>query len=209
MLTSTVLYPLTTALTIVLLVEAIIYTWAGVSDFFDDFHRKPPLWVYVNGRLNARNWSLYKQGHKMHAGLTLLLGLVALNGLIEGFVSQFEMELIFVGLAMLFSTLLSMMIPTKRMTFFFLAIAPEFWLQVVMFILFADLIRPQVIGLCVILNLWGVFVYVRKTCRMDELPQTYEQFRQDLVAAGDTESFIKFMDKVAGHQPSPSSDPKK
>jgi len=207
MLTATEFYPLTTALTIVLWVEAIVYLAVGVTEIFDDFHRKTPPWAYINGRLNALVWYLYKKGHKMHASIALLLGLIALNGLVEGQVSRFEIELIFLSLALLVCSIFCMAPPNKRLTFGILPFAPEFWLQIAMFALFTDLVRPEVIVLCVLLNLWGFFVFFRKTSRMEELPHSYEPLRIDMIEAGVSEPTIKFYDRLAGHIASPAYNP--
>ncbi len=199
MLTATELYPLTTALWVVLWVEVVVYLLVGFSEIFDDFYYKPPSWVWPNGRMNTFIWSLDKKGHKMHASLALILGFVALNGVIEGAVFRFEIELIFLSLALLNCSIWCMMPACNRMIRVFL-IAPEFHLQYVSFILFWDLVRPEVLGLCVLFNLWGVFVYFRKTLKLEDAPHDYQRIRDDMIAAGDYESEIKMYDVVTGHR---------
>lgn len=199
MLTATEFYPLTTTLTVVLWVEAIVYVLIGVSEIFDDFHRKIPQWAYVNNRLNSYFWLLDVKGHKMHASIALLLGFVALNGLIEGHVSRFEIELIFLSLALLVCSIFCMALPYIRLLLGVLPFSPEFVLQFVMFVLFTDLIRPEVVALCVLLNAWGLFVFFRRTMRMTEMPASYAGFRKDMLDGGAPESGVKFYDKLVGY----------
>ena len=137
----------------------------------------------------------------MHASLALLLGFIALNGVLEGGVFRFEIELIFLSLALLNCCIWCMIPPCKRLLTVLL-IAPEFHLQYVSFILFADLIRPEVLGLCVLFNLWGVFVFFRKTPKLADAPLDYERVRSDMIAAEGPQGEILMYDKVTGYRES-------
>lgn len=201
MLTATEFYPLTTALTVVLWVEAIVYLLIGISEIFDDFHRPIPHWAYVSKRLNSYLWYLDVKGHKMHASLAFLLGFVALNGIIEGHVSRFEIELIFLSLALLVCSIFCMALPNRRMVLSILPFAPEFVLQIVMFLLFTDLVRPEVIGLCLALNGWGLFLFITRTPKIDGMPHDYETIRSDMVEGGAPEASVKLYDKLVGYTP--------
>ena len=50
--------------------------------------------------------------HKFHAAICFFLGFIALNGIIEGAVTRFEIELLFIGLALIMM-LLWMILPRK------------------------------------------------------------------------------------------------
>lgn len=202
MLTPTELYPLTTALWIVLWAEVLIYLAVGFSEIFDDFHYKSPQWVWVNERLNTYIWLRDKKGHKMHASLALVLGFIALNGVLEGGVFRFEIELIFLSLALLNCSIWCMTPPCKRLLKVLL-IAPEFHLQYVSFILFADLVRPEVLGLCILFNLWGVVVFFRKTSKIADAPLDYERIRNDMIAAEGPKGEMLMYDKVIGYNKAP------
>ena len=204
MLSATELYPLTTALSIVLWSEVVIYLGIGFSEIFDDFHYRSPQWAFVNERLNTYIWMRDKKGHKMHASLALMLGFIALNGVLEGAVFRFEIELIFLSLALLNCSIWCMAPPCKRLLRVLL-IAPEFHLQYVSFIAFADLVRLEVLGLCVLFNLWGIFVFFRKTSRLEDAPRTYSQIRNDMIAAGSPKSEFLMYDKVTGYREGESS----
>ncbi len=199
MLTATELYPLTTALTVVLWVEVVIYLGTGLYEIFDDFYYKPPKWVFVNERLNTYIWFRDKKGHKMHASLALILGLIALNGVIEGAVFRFEIELIFLSLALLNLSIWCMAPPCPRASIRMLPVAPEFHLQYISFIFFVDLIRIEVAVLCVLFNLWGIFVFFRRTLRLAGDPQSYEELREHVVEADGTAD-LALWDKVAGYK---------
>jgi hypothetical protein len=199
MLTATEFHPLTPSLEIVLWIEAILYLGIGTYELFDDFWQQPKPWMTVGDRVNSCVRMTHKVGHKMHAGICFLLGFVALNGLIEGQVTRFELELVFLSFGILMPAIWSCLLP-GRLAFVILASKPEFWLQIVMFTLFSSLIRPEVLALCIALNLWGVVVYVFHTRRQLVVPFTYEVFRADCVAA-EGEALAQRMDKLAGHAP--------
>jgi len=199
MLNATELYPLTTALTIILWFEFIAYTGAGLFEIFDDFLRKNTPWVFINGRLNLYAYSIDIKNHKSHAAFTFILGFIALNGLIEGGVSRFELELMFVGLALITCMLFCFAPPVKR-ALRAIWVAPEMYLQIAMYLLFAQLIRPEVIGLCALLIAWGVFVHFRKLRTMEGAPFEWEQYRDDTRAMGGSEAMLKAYDKFAGYK---------
>ena len=134
--------------------------------------------------------------HKFHAAICFFLGFIALNGIIEGAVTRFEIELLFIGLALIMM-LLWMILPPERLALTMLLTKPETYLSLIMFILFSDLIRAEIFYLCLGLNIWGLFVYFLNT-RKKIKPYTYKRFHDDVVDAGVPESRIKAMDKMAG-----------
>ena len=198
MLTATEFFEVTRGLEIVLWIEAILYLSIGVYEMFDDFIEKPQPWMTINNRDNGYVRLTNKIGHKMHAGICVLLGFVALNGIIEGVMTRFELELIFLSFAILMPAIWSSLMP-GRLALIILLTKPEFWLQAVMFIMFSDLIRPQVLFVCVALNLWGIFVYFSYTRKRLFQPFTYEEFRRHCVDAIGVDATAKF-DKFAGYE---------
>ena len=141
MLTATEFFQVTPGLEIVLWIEAIVYLGIGAFELFDDFLEKPKRWMTINGRVNGYLRVSHRIGHKMHAGICVVLGFVALNGILEGVMTRFELELIFVSFAVLMPAIWSSLMP-GRLAIITLLTKPEFWLQSAMFIGFSDLIRP-------------------------------------------------------------------
>jgi hypothetical protein len=197
MLSATEFYSVTPGLEIVLWIEAVIYLGIGVFELFDDFVEKPQPWMTINGRVNGYVRLTHRIGHKMHAGICVLLGFVALNGILEGAVTRFELELIFLSFAILMPAIWSSLMP-GRLGIITLFTKPEFWLQLTMFIMFTDLIRPQILVICVLLNLWGIFVYFRFTRKKLFQPFTYPALREHCVEAIGEEGVKKF-DKLVGY----------
>ena len=198
MLSATEFYTVTPGLEIVLWIEAIIYLGIGVFELFDDFVEKPQPWMTINGRVNGYVRLTHRVGHKMHAGICVLLGFVALNGILEGVVTRFELELIFLSIAILMPAIWSSLMPGKLGVIILLT-KPEFWLQGAMFIMFADLIRPQLLVICALLNLWGIFVYFRFTRKTLFQPFTYTALREHCVDAIG-EAGVKKFDKLVGYR---------
>ena len=195
-MSTTEIFELTLALKIVLWVETIVYLGIGIFEIFDDFFRKLPSWINLNGKLNSYLFMEDKMQHKFHAAICFFLGFIALNGIIEGVVTRFEIELLFIGLALIMM-LLWMILPPERLALTMLLTKPETYLSLIMFILFSDLIRIEIFYLCLGLNIWGLFVYFLNT-RKKIKPYTYKRFHDDVVVAGVPESRIKAMDKMAG-----------
>ena len=133
----------------------------------------------------------------MHAGICVLLGFVALNGVLEGFVTRFELKLIFISFAILLPAIWSSLMP-GRLAIIILLTKPEFWLQLVMFIMFSELVRPQILAICVALNLCGIFVYARYTRVRLFKPFTYLTLREHCIDAIGEDGAAKF-DKIVGH----------
>ena len=176
-MTSTELFELTLALKIVLWVEAIVYLGLGIFEIFDDFFRKLPSWTNLNGKLNAYLFMEDKMQHKFHAIVCFFLGFIALNGIIEGAVTRFEIELLFVGLALIMM-LLWMILPPGKMAIAMLLTKPETYLSVTMFLLFSDLIRIEVFTICVLFNIWGLAVFIFNTKKLMN-PYNYKRFRDE------------------------------
>ena len=197
-MSSTEIFELTFALKVVLWVEAIVYLGIGIFEIFDDFFRKLPSWINLNGKLNAYLFMEDKMHHKFHAAICFFLGFIALNGIIEGAVTRFEIELLFIGLALIMM-LLWMILPPGRLALLMLLTKPETYLSITMFYLFSDLIRIEIFLFCLGLNIWGLIVYFLNT-RKNIIPFTYKRFRDDVVEAGIPESRIKAMDKMAGYK---------
>lgn len=198
MLTATEFIPTTTPLLIVLWIEAAVYLGIGLYETFDDFIHKAPKWAFINDRMNSWIWMQDKVGHKMHAAICFMLGFVALNGALEGMVTRFEIEIIFVSFALLSGMIFGLLPMGGRLGFVMVVLKPEIILQVIMYIFCATLIRPEIIGLCVMLNLWGIFVYFRKTSKV--IDGKYEVLRSDMLDAG-AGSVIERMDKLMGYTP--------
>lgn len=197
-LTAIEFFPTTTALSIVLWIEALIYLGIGLYETFDDFIHKAPKWAFINDRMNSWIQMRDKTGHKMHAAICFMLGFVALNGALEGMVTRFEIEIIFVSFALLSGIIFGLLPMGGRLGLFIIAFKPEIILQVVMYVFCVNLIRPEIIGLCVLLNLWGLFVYFRKTSKI--VGGKYEMLRSDILEAG-ADAVVKGMDKVMGYEP--------
>ena len=197
-MSSTEIFELTFALKVVLWVEAIVYLGIGIFEIFDDFFRKLPSWINLNGKLNAYLFMEDKMQHKFHAAICFFLGFIALNGIIEGAVTRFEIELLFIGLALIMM-LLWMILPPGRLAIPMLLTKPETYLSIIMFYLFSDLIRIEIFLFCLGLNIWGLIVYFLNT-RKNIKPYTYKRFHDDFVDAGIPEARIKVMDKMAGYK---------
>ena len=96
------LLELTTLLKVVLWIETIVYLGIGIFEILDSFSKEKP-WNLRNGRINSYLATREVVSYKMHASVCFLLGFVALNGLLEGAVTRFELELIFLSLALILS----------------------------------------------------------------------------------------------------------
>ena len=176
---------LTPALSIILWIEAIIYLGIGLVELFDDVIEKPKPWMTLNGRVNGYLRLQHKVGHKMHAGLCVILGAVALNGLIDRQVSRFDIELIFLSLGLIMSVIWSTKLP-GRLGVLTIILKPEFWLQIAMFALFFPLIRPGIALICLALNIWGLAVLVLRGRRDSFAPYTTQAVLRDMTdAVGD------------------------
>lgn len=197
MLSATEFFPVTPLLHVVLWIEAVIYLAIGIYEIFDDFLAKPPKWAQTPDGVNA--WIRLQDvvARKMHAGLCFVLGFVALNGALEGHITRFELELIFISFAVIMPVLWSTLMP-GRLGITVMLLKPEFWLQLVMFTFFSDLIRMQVLILCMAFNLWGIFVNLRLVRRQFFQPYTYAVLRGHIVQAVGEERATK-IDPLAGH----------
>ena len=136
--------------------------------------------------------------HKFHAIVCFFLGFIALNGIIEGAVTRFEIELLFVGLALIMM-LLWMILPPGKMAIAMFLSKPETYLIVVMFLLFSDLIRTEVFVICILFIVWGISVFIFNTRKLMN-PYNYKRFRDDTVQAGISEDRIKVWDKMIGYK---------
>lgn len=205
MLTATEFYTNTTLLQTVLWIEAVIYLGIGLYETFDDFFEQPQRWMTVKGRVNAWLRIEHKIGHKMHAGICVLLGFVALNGALEGHVTRFELEAIFVSFAVIMPVILSSMMP-GRLGMTMVLTKPEFWLQIVMIAFFGHLIRPEMLAVCLIFNAWGIAVYLLRTRKVYFQPFSYEGLRSHLADTWDDER-VQRIDKLAGYVPTSAQEP--
>jgi len=175
------LLELTTLLKVVLWIEVILYLGIGIFEILDSFSKEKP-WNLRNGKINSYLAMREVTSYKMHASVCFLLGFVALNALMEGAVTRFELELIFISLALIMMLLWMIILP-GRLGFIVLFSKPETTLQIIMFIFFADLIRPWVLYLCVFLNLWGFLVYFLHTRKESIFPYEYKTIRSDALEA--------------------------
>ena len=190
------LLELTTLLKVILWIELIVYLGIGIFEILDSFSKEKP-WNLRNGKINSYLAMREVTSYKMHASVCFLLGFVALNALMEGAVTRFELELIFISLALIMMLLWMIILP-GRLGFIALFSKPETTLQIIMFVFFADLIRPWVLYLCVFLNLWGLLVYFLHTRKESISPYEYKTIRNDALEAGLEESKVETMDKAAG-----------
>ncbi len=203
MLSATEFMPVDGTLAVVLWIEVIVYMGIGVYELVDDFHARPKRWSLTDDQLNVWIYTQEKVGHKMHAAVCFLLGFVALNGVIEGHVNRFELELLFVSLALITGVIWGLL-PPGRLAIVTILSKPEIWLQIVMYSFYAGLIRPEIIGLCVLLNAWGVLVYFTLQ-RKVLTPFTYANLRQHILAA-EGEEVLPKIDKIAGYQHQHNTD---
>ena len=117
---------------------------------------------------------------------------------VEWAVTRFELELIFISLALIMMLLWITLMPGRLgFTVVFLT-KPETTLQFVMLIFFWDLIRPEVLLLCVCLNVWGFIVYLSHTRKKALHPYAYKTMRDDAEEAGLDEKTLTMFDKLAG-----------
>ena len=187
-----------TLLKIVLWVEVIVYLSIGVYEILDSFSKEKP-WNMRNGKVNSYLAMREVVSYKMHAAVCFLLGFIALNGLLEGSITRFELELIFLSLALIMMLLWMVALPGRLGFIVIFLTKPETYLQIVMFIFFADLIRPWVLYLCIFFNIWGFIVYFVQTRKKSIYPYDYSTIRQDALDVGLEVSKVEAMDKVAGH----------
>ena len=190
------LLELSTLLKVILWIELIVYLGIGIFEILDSFSKEKS-WNLRNGKINSYLAMREVTSYKMHASVCFLLGFVALNALMEGAVTRFELELIFISLALIMMLLWMIILP-GRLGFIVLFSKPETTLQIIMFVFFADLIRPWVLYLCVFLNLWGLLVYFLHTRKESISPYEYKTIRNDALEAGLEESKVETMDKAAG-----------
>ncbi len=200
MLEATELYEVDTLLSFVLWIEVVVYLGFGIYEIFDDFIGKPPSWMSLGGKTNGYLFLRDKVGHKMHAGICFLLGFIALNGIMEGAVTRFELELCFLSLALLMMAIWVTKLPGRTGIFVITLTKPEFWLQIILFGFYSNLVRPEILYVCIVINSWGIFSYFFHTKKYVFKPFTYEALRKDLVEAGFEEEKIKPFDKLAGHR---------
>jgi len=181
----------------ILWVELIVYMGIGLFEILDSFREDKP-WVKRNGKLNSYLVMKETVSYKMHASVCFLLGFIALNGILEGAITRFELELIFVSLALIMMMIWITLLPGRLgFTVVFLT-KPETTLQILMLIFFWDFIRPEVLLLCLSLNLWGFVVYFLHTRKKALHPYAYETMRDDAEEAGLDEQTLSMLDKLAG-----------
>ena len=193
------LLELTPLLKTVLWIEVIVYMGIGIYEILDSFSKEKP-WNLRNGKVNSYLNMKETVSYKMHAAVCFLLGFIALNGIIEGAITRFELELIFISLALIMMLLWMVLLPGRLGFSVLFLTKPETTLQIIMFIFFADLIRPSIIILCIFLNLWGFVVFFLHTRKKALYPFNYETMRQDAISAGIEEKQIEMFDKLAGHK---------
>jgi len=106
--------------------------------------------------------------------------------------------LIFISLALIMMVLWITMMPGRLGFNVIFLTKPETTLQFVMLIFFWDLIRPEVLLLCVSLNVWGFIVYLAHTRKKALYPYAYKTMRDDAEEAGLDEKTLTMFDKLAG-----------
>jgi hypothetical protein len=170
--------PLTPALAAILWVEAIVYLGIGLFEIFDDYFARNPPWTERDGRPNGYLRLVAKSSRKFHAAICLVLGWIALNGILEQRVSRFEIETLFLSLAIVMSFVWSTKLP-GRVGVLGIVLKPEFWLQIAMFAMFTPFIRPEVAGFCLVLNLWGIVFFLLRGRTASFVPFSTETLLRD------------------------------
>lgn len=186
-------YPLTTGLTILLWVEVIVYGFFGLLLFFsvDFVEKKRKLPFHKN---NFDIW-MHRQHEQIHACLAFFLGYVALQGLLAGFVTRFELEILFVTLGMIMGMVWTM---PPGLTFIVLLLKPEFWIQLVTWACYSPLVRPQVLVVAALFNLYGIGY---KLIAIPKMFGCYADFHNAMVeSVGEWEMVAKF-DMLARYSP--------
>ena len=178
MLGPTDFLPLTPALAAILWVEAVVYLGIGLFEIFDDYVARNPPWTERDGRPNGYLRLVAKSSRKFHAAICLILGWIALNGLLEQRVSRFEIETLFLSLAIVMSFVWSTKLP-GRVGVLGIILKPEFWLQIAMFAMFTPFIRPEVAGFCLALNLWGIVFFLLRGRTASFVPYSTETLLRD------------------------------
>ena len=181
MLGPTDFLPLTPALSAILWVEAIVYLGIGLFEIFDDYVARHPPWTERDGQPNGYLRLVAKGSRKFHAAICLILGWIALNGILEQKVSRFEIETLFLSLAIVMSIVWSTILP-GRVGVLGVVLKPEFWLQIAMFAMFTPYIRPQVAGVCLALNLWGIVFFLLRGRTASFIPYSTETLLRDTEA---------------------------
>eukprot|EP00933_Yihiella_yeosuensis_P007868 TRINITY_DN113069_c0_g1_i1.p1 TRINITY_DN113069_c0_g1~~TRINITY_DN113069_c0_g1_i1.p1 ORF type:complete len:211 (-),score=30.93 TRINITY_DN113069_c0_g1_i1:280-912(-) len=147
--------PATGGLLVVLWLEIIIYMGIGVYEmFFQDFAKPPPS---VRNCFEEAMHNLHK---KFHAGICLVLGSCALQGVVSGKCSRFEFEMMFFTLGLIMSMVWNGLGYPFGVKGRLLAIGlkPEFWFQLVLWYSYADAVRLPVRIVCVLLNIHGIAI---------------------------------------------------
>lgn len=171
-------FPVTGVIQFVLWVEVIVYLGVGLLEVFNDLHRKSPAWVLNNKRLNTFIWSTDARYHKCHGVLCLLLGLVALNGLMEGQVNRFEIEFVLVSLSAIVCMLFCIVVPSFRCLPSIL-LSPDLYIFSLMAVFYSNMIRYEVLAVCVLLVLWGLFVFFKRCLELDGSQLTFRRLLDD------------------------------
>jgi len=157
MLTEVEVLPATGSLLVVLWLEVIIYLGIGLTELLGVDFKKPPAFVR-----NAFEEFHSNMNKKFHAGICLVLGVCALQGIVSGVVSRFELELMFLTLGIIMGIVWSSFafpIGTKG---WILAIGlkPEFWFQLWLWCTKTDVVRMPVLVVCILLNIHGIVIAV-------------------------------------------------
>ena len=161
--------PTTIGLQILLWVAALIYGLGGLKEMCDDF-LPTPKWRVKFLRGNAWATILHITGTKMHAAVLVILGYIAVNGLIEGGLTRSEFEIFFLLSALMMATIWMTMVPSP-MYFVTVMTKPVFFFLLVLSIGFSNFVRPQVLVIAAVFNVYGILV------RAFSAPVAYERMR--------------------------------
>lgn len=172
-------YPLDLGLKILLWVELVLYLVCGMLLFFKPDYKKPP--SHLKNNFDIFMWAT---GEQVHACLAFVLGYVALQGLLSGKVSRFELEMSFVILGMLMGMVWNC--PPGLVWFF---IKPETYLTLVMWIFYSGLVRWQVLAVAGLFNVYGI---IKKLT--NKKWGSYAEFRTEMAESlgEDNEDLQKF-----------------
>ena len=160
-------------------IEAVFYLSFAAYKVIKDIARPAQKWTLIGNRLNSYIWHIDQRGNKSHTILAALVGFVALNGALEGKVTRFEMEFIFLSLAMSLWMVLTILPPSRSIYMRTLPFVPELHFQIVLTVFFWDWIRPEILFLCVITILAGMITLIAGHSDTVERIFTMDRFNAD------------------------------
>mmetsp|Transcript_81412 Transcript_81412/g.143737 ORF Transcript_81412/g.143737 Transcript_81412/m.143737 type:complete len:208 (+) Transcript_81412:61-684(+) len=141
----------------VLYLEAIIYLGIGVVELFVIDFIEPPKYVR-----NAFEGYFHSMSKKFHASVCMVLGACALQGIVAGEVSRFELEMMFFTLGLVMNmvwTGFALPIGAKGWLIS-IALKPEFWFQIWIWCTKCDAVRIPILVVSALLNIHGLVLAI-------------------------------------------------